>query len=248
MTQHDTNRPGMAPASPSSEGRGEGGAGSRAFELVLFDLDGTLIDTAPEIADAVNDTLARFDLPRLSVARVTGWIGHGTHELLVQALAAQGETGAAIVRGSESLRLAGLEFGRFYLARCGTRSTLYPQVRETLAALRARGVALALVTNKEARFAQRLLAAHGLDAAFDRVIGGDTLPTKKPDPAGVQACLAQFGVNVERALFVGDSAIDVATARAAGVQVWAVPYGYNQGHPIAASAPDRLIDDIAALL
>ncbi|KQP14995.1 phosphoglycolate phosphatase [Pseudorhodoferax sp. Leaf267] len=218
------------------------------FELVLFDLDGTLIDTAPEIADAVNDTLARFDLPHVSVARVARWIGHGTHELLVQALAAQGETGAGIVRGSDSLRLASLEFDRFYLARCGTRSTLYPQVRETLAALRGRGVALALVTNKEARFARRLLAAHGLDQAFDRLVGGDSLPTKKPDPAGVQACLAQFGVNPERALFVGDSAIDVATARAAGIAVWAVPYGYNQGQAIAASAPDRLIDGICALL
>jgi phosphoglycolate phosphatase len=219
-----------------------------AFELVLFDLDGTLVYTVAEIADAVNDTLARFDLPQVSEARVAGWIGHGTQALLVHALAAQGEAGEAIVRTSTSLRLAHLEFGRFYLQRCGTRSTLYPRVRETLAALRTRSVAVALVTNKEMRFTQRLLAAHGLAAAFDHVIGGDTLPTRKPDPAGVQACLARFGVNRERALFVGDSSIDVATARAAGVPIWAVPYGYNQGQPIAASAPDRLIDDISALL
>ncbi len=166
----------------------------------------------------------------------------------MQALAAQGQTGVAAVRASTSLQLASLEFDRFYLQRSGTRSTLYPQVRETLDELRTRGVALALVTNKETRYTQRVLAAHGLDAAFDRVIGGDTMPTKKPDPAGVQACLAQFGVNRERALFVGDSSIDVATARAAGVPVWAVPYGYNQGQAIATSAPDRLIADISALL
>ena len=218
------------------------------FELVLFDLDGTLVETAAEIADAVNDTMARFQLPPVSEARVAGWIGHGTHELLVQALAAQGQTDVGAVRASTSLQLASLEFDRYYLQRSGTRSTLYPQVRETLAALRTRGVALALVTNKETRYTQRVLAAHGLEAAFDRVIGGDTMPTKKPDPAGVQACLTQFGVNRERALFVGDSSIDVATARAAGVPVWAVPYGYNQGQAIAASAPDRLIDDISALL
>ena len=83
---------------------------------------------------------------------------------------------------------------------------------------------------------------------FDAVVSGDTFATKKPDPAGVLHCLAQFGVAAERALFVGDSSIDVATARNAGVPVWAVPYGYNMGQPIEACAPDRVIADFTALL
>lgn len=217
-------------------------------ELVLFDLDGTLIDTAPELADALNDTLARFDLPAVDPARVPLWIGHGTDALLVQALAAQGGTEPAVVRASDSLPLARAEFQRRYLRRCGTRSRPYPGVQHTLAALRARGVALAVVTNKDTRFTEVLLAAHGLHRLLDRVVCGDTLPTRKPDPGGVQDCLRHFGVNPQRALFVGDSATDVATARAAGIAVWAVPYGYNAGAPVADSAPDRVIPDLSHLL
>jgi phosphoglycolate phosphatase len=109
-------------------------------------------------------------------------------------------------------------------------------------------VKLAVVTNKESRYTQTVLDAHQLTPLLDRIVSGDTLPTKKPDPAGILSCLHQFGVNAERALFVGDSSIDVATARNASVAVWALPYGYNMGRDIASSAPDRLISDCAALL
>ena len=126
--------------------------------------------------------------------------------------------------------------------------SLYPQVRETLVALRSRGVKLAVVTNKEGRYTATVLNAHQLMPLLDRVVSGDTLPTKKPDPAGIASCLAAFGVTPARALFVGDSSIDVATARNAGVPVWALPYGYNMGQPIAACSPDRIIADCSALL
>ena len=92
------------------------------------------------------------------------------------------------------------------------------------------------------------MQAHQLASTFHRVISGDTLPTRKPDPAGILHCLSVFGVQPERALFVGDSSIDVATARNAGIAVWALPYGYNMGHPIDASAPDRVITDLSALM
>ncbi len=218
------------------------------LDLVMFDLDGTLVATAGEIGDAVNDTLVRFSLPVVSQEQVERWIGHGTRELLIQALASASDTTSEVVRGSSSLALIAAEFDRHYQRRCGTRSELYPQVRETLQALRERGVKLAVVTNKESRYTTTVLDAHGLAPLFDRVVSGDSLPTKKPDPAGIQHCLAQFGALPARALFVGDSSIDVATARNAGVRVWALPYGYNMGEPIAASAPDRVIQNIAALL
>lgn len=218
------------------------------FDLIMFDLDGTLVETAPEICDAVNDTLRRFDWPDVAQQQVNDWIGHGTRELLIQALAFTSMTRVAVVRASERLPLIAAEFDIHYQARCGTRSRLYPQVRETLTALRAQGVKLAVVTNKEGRFTETVLNVHGMRSLLDGVVSGDTLPTKKPDPAGIAHCLAKFGVPAHRALFVGDSSIDVATARNAGVAVWALPYGYNMGQPIESCAPDRVIADCSALL
>ena len=221
---------------------------TRPFDLIMFDLDGTLIETAPEIADAVNDTLRHFNLPAVTQQQVNDWIGHGTRTLLIQALAFVGKTEVAAVAASDSLPLIAAEFDRNYQRRCGTRNHLYPQVRETLAALRDRGVKLAVVTNKEGRYTTTVLNAHQITSLLDRVVSGDTLSTKKPDPAGIQSCLAQFGVLPNRALFVGDSSIDVATARNAGVAVWALPYGYNMGQPIEACEPDRVIADCSVLL
>ncbi len=217
------------------------------FDLVMFDLDGTLIETSPEICDAVNDTLRHCQLKEVAQDQVDRWIGHGTRTLLVQALAwARGQT-VEQVHASPDLSDIAAVFDRHYQRRCGTRSHLYPHVREVLQTLRGQGVRLAVVTNKESRYTQTVLAAHDLEPLFDRVVSGDTLPTKKPDPAGIRSCLLQFEVDTTRALFVGDSSIDVATARNAGVPVWALPYGYNMGQPIEACGPDRVIADFSAL-
>lgn len=220
----------------------------KTYALVMFDLDGTLIETAPEICDAVNDTLLRFDMATVSQDNVDQWIGHGTRELLIQALAHAGKTTVEMIRAADYLPLISAEFDRNYQKRCGTRSQLYPHVREVLQQLRDDGVKLAVVTNKEGRYTQTVLDAHQLTPLFDRVVSGDCLPTKKPDPAGIQSCLDQFQVHRARALFVGDSSIDVATARNADVTVWALTYGYNMGQPISACAPDRVIDDCSVLL
>ena len=218
------------------------------FDLVMFDLDGTLIATAPEIFDAVNDTLCRFDLTQVSLQQVNDWIGRGTRELLIQALAFSMDESVASLRNSESLPAYAAEFDSHYQRRCGTRSHLYPEVRETLITLKAQGVKLAVVTNKESRYTRTILDAHQIMPLFDAVVSGDTLPTKKPDPAGIHWCLQQFGVSAGRALFVGDSSIDVATARNAGIPVWALPYGYNMGQPIEDCGADRVIVNCAALL
>jgi phosphoglycolate phosphatase len=220
----------------------------RQFDLVMFDLDGTLVETAPEIMDAVNDTLARFDLPLVSQQQVNDWIGHGTLSLLVDAVAFATGRPAGEVRGSELLRTMVGEYNVFYGRRCGTRSHLYPQVRKTLEALRALGTKLAVVTNKEGRYTQIVMDVQKLTDLFDVIISGDTFASKKPDPVGVAHCLQKFDVVPQRALFVGDSSIDVATARAAGVAVWMLPYGYNMGQPIEACAPDRIISDCSSLL
>jgi phosphoglycolate phosphatase len=217
------------------------------YELVMFDLDGTLVETAPEIGDATNDTLGELGLPLVTQVQVERWIGHGTRELLIQALAFTTGSEVSSVRASDALAAAVLVFDRHYRLRCGTRSRPYPLVRESLALLRSHGVKLAVVTNKEGRYTDTVLAAHELTKSFDRVVSGDTLPAKKPNPAGVQACLQEFDVPRERALFVGDSSIDAATARNAGVAVWLLPYGYNMGEPVEQCRPDRVIADFSAL-
>ena len=219
-----------------------------ATQAYFFDLDGTLVETAPEIADAVNDTLRHFHWPEVSQTQVNDWIGHGTKELLIQALASVTRTAVDAVRSGPDLQQALPIFDRHYQARCGTRSHLYPQVREVLAALRARGCKLAVVTNKEGRYTDTVLRVHGLHDAFDVVVSGDTFPVKKPNPTSVLDCLQRWGLPASQALFIGDSSIDAATARNAGVPVWLLPYGYNMGQPVQACAPDRVIADFSALL
>ncbi len=217
------------------------------FDLVMFDLDGTLVETAPEIADATNDTLRAFGWPEASQAQVEAWIGHGTRELLIQAVASATAATAAQIRDADWLPAVAATFDRHYAARCGTRSRPYPHARELLQRLRAQGVRLAVVTNKERRYTESVLNAHALTPMLDRVISGDTLPRKKPDPSGVEACLIEFGVTRERALFVGDSSIDVATARNAGVAIWLLPHGYNMGQPVADARPDAIVADFTEL-
>lgn len=224
------------------------GARTSGVDLVLFDLDGTLVETAPEICDAVNDTLHALGLGPAPLAKVEAWIGHGTGQLLLHSLSDATGRPAQQVKDSSLWRAAQPRFAADYERRCGTTSRLYPHAREVLQALGDRGVHRALVTNKEQRFTTPVLRRHGLRNLLDRVVCGDTLPTKKPDPAGVQDCLRAFGVAAQRALFIGDSSIDVATARNAGVAVWALTHGYNMGEPIAAARPDRVLDGLDAIV
>lgn len=217
------------------------------FSLVMFDLDGTLAETAPEITDAVNDLLRDQQLPEVPEDLIRVWIGHGTRELLLHAYAHATGLEEDTVRRTGTLDILMTRFTAFYAERTGQRSRLYPDVLETLKRLRAAGVRTAVVTNKESQFANTVLMVHGIRHYFDMVVAGDTLEAKKPDPLPVRYCLDAARVPAKRALFVGDSEIDVATARAAGVAVWAVPYGYNHGKPIALANPDRVIPTIAAV-
>jgi phosphoglycolate phosphatase len=204
------------------------------IRCVLFDLDGTLVDTAPEIADAVNDTLRRLRRPPVPEALARSWIGEGSRVLLGRALAHAGLPEAQLAQ-------VWRDFQHDYLERCGTRSTVYPHVPETLKRLAMMGVPMGLLTNKEAAFAHRVLVRHGLSEYFDVMVTGDTLPVRKPDPAVVRHALSALGVDEEAALLVGDSPVDVRTARAAGVAIWAVHYGYANEPLEGELEPDRLV-------
>lgn len=217
-------------------------------EIIFFDLDGTLVETAPEIMDAVNDTLSYFDWPCVTQSLVEEWIGHGTKELLIKAIALVTHQTEQDARVSPELKDALPVFERHYQLRCGTRSQLYPYVREALAHLRADGVKLVVMTNKEGIYTQILLREQNLIDAFDMVISGDTFKVKKPDPTGVELCLNRWGISKVKALFVGDSSIDAATAKNAGISVWLLPYGYNMGAHISACMPDRVVADFSEFI
>jgi len=214
--------------------------------LVMYDLDGTLLDTADEIAQAVNLTLNEFGLKSVSVDQVRNWIGHGTGWLMKRAWEEQKDSADA---ASDSLSDADWDkvmqrFVHHYESTAGTTSTPFPFVLETLRKARDYGVKQAVVTNKERRFADRILEKHGLTDQFDMVICGDSLSVKKPNPAVITHCLNTLGATQGESLFIGDSEIDISTAKAAGVLCWAVPYGYNLGRPIADAMPDRIVPDI----
>ena len=206
-----------------------------AYNLVIFDLDGTLVDTAPEIADALNEYLAGCGLPAAPFTAVRRWIGYGARRLLESALDAK-------VTDKEMKAFAGT-----YLAHCGRNSRPYDGVPETLDALRARGVRVAVMTNKERRFAEPVLNAHGLLDRLDDLVCGDSLPEKKPHPLPVLHLISRAGVTAPQTLVVGDSEIDVGTARAAGVAAWIIEEGYGDAVAVRDSRPDRLMPSFRAV-
>jgi phosphoglycolate phosphatase len=209
------------------------------IDTYLFDLDGTLIDTAPEIADGVNDTLRRLGHAGVADEQVRGWIGEGTRALLGKALRHVGVSDAML---PTELARAWAGFELDYAARCGTRSAPYPGALAALDRIASAGLPMAMVTNKEAAFAHRILVAHGLSAYFDVIVAGDTLAVRKPDAAMVQHALQALGVGAGHAVLVGDSAIDVRTARAAGIPAWIVRHGYHHGELTGDAMPDRFLE------
>jgi phosphoglycolate phosphatase len=209
------------------------GMNDLGFDVVAFDLDGTLADTSPDIAAALNHALRRFERPPIDVARVRELVGEGTRALLHKAFR---ETGGS----REELVEQGLPIFIDYYAQhvCeGTRA--YPGAEEALVAVARRGARLALCTNKLEGLSRALLAALGWSDRFAAIIGGDTLPVRKPDPAPLLEAIARAGGG--RAIFVGDSITDANTARAAGVPFVAVSFGFRD-RPVAALGAEAIVN------
>ncbi len=212
-------------------------------QMILIDLDGTLVDSVPDLAYCVNATMDRLERPRWSEEKVREWVGNGVERLVKRSLVGQldGEP-------DEQLYNEGLAiFMEVYSHNISGRSHLYPGILEGLDQLKAMEFRLGCVTNKAAQFTEPLLQDMGIYDYFEVIVSGDTTAKKKPDPMPLLHAAEALGVAPTSSLMVGDSVNDVTAARRAGFQVVCVPYGYNHGNDICDAEPDAVIETLAAL-
>ena len=216
---------------------------SHPIRAVIVDLDGTMVDTAGDFHAAINAMLeALGTTPDMSAEEIVSYVGKGSENLVRRVLDARLPPAQANSRFAEALDA----YQRAYIAINGQYVNVYDGVREGLGALRDMGLALACVTNKPHDFTQPLLAQLGLDAYFDLVYPGDAFPYRKPDPYPMLRVAEAFGVQPAEVVAIGDSENDARAARAAGMRVLAVPYGYNHGQPIQDAGADAIVGSLFA--
>lgn len=212
-------------------------------KLVMFDLDGTLIDSVPDLAAATDEMLLQLGRAPAGMDKVRNWVGNGAPVLVRRALADNFDHQAiSAEQEAEALAIFMQAYGKGH-----ELTVLYPGALDTLASLQTLGIKLALITNKPEGFLPELLADTQMADFFDWIVGGDTFPQKKPDPTGLLWVMQQAGVTAEQCLFIGDSRNDVHAAQAAHVACVAVTYGYNYGEPISAENPALVVDDLREL-
>jgi phosphoglycolate phosphatase len=212
-------------------------------KVVMLDLDGTLLHTAPEIAAAANLMLVDLNLPVLPYSQVESYIGEGAIVLIKRCLTSQinVEPDGTLFAQAETLFFS-------HYAKNAVESKPYDGVIDGLQAIQNKGFRLACVTNKPEEFTLPLLQKSGLADFFELVVSGDTLHKKKPDPIQLHHICAKFNVPEYEAMLVGDSATDIAAAHAAGCFIVTVPYGYNQGRQLDVSKVDATINNLTELV
>jgi len=211
--------------------------------MILIDVDGTLVDSVPDLAFCVDEMMKTLGRPPHGEAKVRNWVGNGVERLVRRALVGRLEGEPTDVDFEKAYPI----FIELYRENTSKRSVLYPGVREGIDALKAADFRLGCVTNKAAQFTEPLLRDLGIFGEFEIVISGDTLPQKKPDPAPLLHAARYFGVEPGNALMVGDSVSDVKASRAAGFQIVCMSYGYNHGQDIRDFNPDAVIDALTEL-
>jgi len=209
-------------------------------KMILIDVDGTLVDSVPDLAYCVDAMMERLGRPPHGDAAVRNWVGNGVERLVRRALIGQlnGEPDEADYERALPI------FLELYQENTSGRSFLYPGIREGLDYLQGAGYPLGCVTNKVAQFTEPLLRDLGVRDYFDIVVSGDTLPRKKPDPLPLLHAAEHFGVAPNDAWMVGDSVSDVKAARAAGFGIVCMSYGYNHGVDIHTAEPDAVFDSL----
>lgn len=217
------------------------------FKLIGFDLDGTLVNSLPDLALSVNSALTEFSLPQASEELVLTWIGNGAPVLIARALDwACAQSGRELT--ASEIEKVKARFNFYYGENLCNVSRLYPNVKETLENLKEKGYTLAVVTNKPTPHVQPVLAAFSIDHLFSEMLGGQSLPAIKPHPGPLYYLCGKFGVEPRQILFVGDSKNDILAAHAAGCPAVGLTYGYNYNMPISDSNPDWVFDDFSQLL
>lgn len=209
---------------------------------VVFDLDGTLVDTAPDLVGATNHALADLALAPVEAHLLRPWISFGAQRMIVEALAHSGET----VSGGDVDRLLKV-FLAYYEDNIARESRPYPGVVQAIETLSASGARLAVCTNKRESLSRSLLSALDLARYFHGLAGRDTFPVCKPHPDHLRGAIRLAKGDPDCAIMVGDSEVDIETAKAAGVPVVAVSFGYT-ATPVAELAPNRIIDHFDTLL
>lgn len=215
----------------------------RKPEMILIDVDGTLVDSVPDLAYCIDEMMKRLGRPAHGEEKVRNWVGNGVERLVRRAMVGQlnGEP------SDEDFALALPIFLELYAENTSKRSVLYPGVREGLDYMKSAGYKLGCVTNKAGQFTLPLLKDLGIHDEFEIIVCGDTLAEKKPHPLPLLHAAEFFGVQPENALMLGDSMSDVKAARAAGFKIICMSYGYNHGEDIRDSNPDAVIDSMAEL-
>ena len=211
---------------------------------IAFDLDGTLVDTLPDLHEAANRMLGDLGRTKVVDSSVRAYVGDGVDRLVKRLLTGdpEGEPDAAL------FERAGRAFRCHYARVLSRASRPFPGVMEGLREMRRRGLRLACITNKPAGFTEPLLRDIGLAPYLDLVLSGDSLLRRKPDALPLLHCAQVFGVPAPRLLMIGDSPNDTRAARAAGCPVFCVPYGYNEGKPVDSADCDALVSDFLAAL
>lgn len=216
------------------------------IKLIAFDLDGTLLDSVPDLAIAADQAAQALGYPAVSEQQVRDYVGNGADVLIGRSLSRSLTVDPSL--SPELLTKARELFDDYYEQSGHKLSHLYPAVKETLAELHQAGFTLALVTNKPSKFVPDVLAKHGIDQYFSDVIGGDTFAEKKPNPIALNWLLDKHNCQPSDMLMVGDSSNDIKAAKNAGCRSFGLTYGYNHGEPIADSQPDFVADSIAELI
>ncbi len=207
---------------------------------VLFDLDGTLLDTVPDLHVALCAMLRDLGHPELPIEATRAYVGRGMANLIKRALADSLDAGDDTLAPPEAVAL----FRQHYARENGRQAKLFPGVAEGLRAIRAMGLPMAVITNKPEGFTRPLLEMMGLTEYFPVVVGGDNLPRHKPDPMSLVWACGRLGIWPKEALFIGDSVNDFLAARAAGCRVFLLPYGYNEGRDVRELDCDVIVSTI----
>lgn len=206
------------------------------LKAVLFDLDGTLIDSKKDIAAAANAARVHFGMPALPLEVVTGYIGWGIEHLNRKSL--ETEDPAKLAEGLEVLKA-------YYRDHCVDQTVIFPGAIELLDFLKGRGIGMGLVSNKPHEFTLITMEKLGLSPYFKAILGADAVPNKKPHPEPLLAALAKIGAKPSEAVMIGDSPVDIQAARAAGMLVGIVSHGFVAKEYLSASDPDWLVDSLA---